>query len=167
MRPPSSPPRSPQEGNRRGRRHCKSSNDSSSGGLVTALLVSAGLFAVAGVSALVGWYAARETAEETAKYYTLPARDGSAGGGGLSTNANNPCSEEEGDKAGPKCVVCLERPQRFAFVQCGHICLCEPCLEHMARDYEKSTLWGSFSGPVRMPCPVCRQLGYVMKTYTA
>lgn len=68
---------------------------------------------------------------------------------------------------GQPCVCCLERHQSFMFVQCRHICLCEPCLIQLGRAYEDNRLRARFDGPVRMPCPVCRTVGYVVKTYAS
>lgn len=161
------PPSSPHNNGRRGRRvdPCEppsgrrqsSHNESDGGGLGAALLIGAGLLVVAGVSALLGWSAGRESEVETASYYTLPPRD----------SCGSTTEDGGGDDGRPKCVVCRDLPQRFMFVQCKHICLCEPCLVHMGRDYEDTKLHGRFDGPVKLACPVCRQLGYVVKTYAA
>ncbi|KAI5685976.1 hypothetical protein MNV84_01269, partial [Leishmania braziliensis] len=72
-----------------------------------------------------------------------------------------------GADGGHACVCCLERHQSFMFVQCRHICLCEPCLIKLGRAYEDHTLRDRFNGPVRMPCPVCRQVGYIVKTFAS
>ncbi|TPP51601.1 hypothetical protein CGC20_36100 [Leishmania donovani] len=48
---------------------------------------------------------------------------------------------------GHPCVCCLERHQSFMFVQCRHICLCEPCLIQLGRAYEDNKLRAHFDGP--------------------
>lgn len=65
------------------------------------------------------------------------------------------------------CVCCFERRQRFMFVLCRHICLCEPCLIQAARTYEETVLLGSFDGPVKMPCLVCRRVSYIVKIFAS
>ncbi|XP_077354240.1 E3 ubiquitin-protein ligase RNF180 [Festucalex cinctus] len=55
--------------------------------------------------------------------------------------------EEEGDKEGLTCVVCLDVYFRPHMCQpCSHI-FCEPCLRRLARNQEENT-----------PCPLCRTL---------
>lgn len=151
-------------GDRQVRREDQKRNDIS--GLGAALIVGAGLLLVAGVSALVGWHAGRKTEAESNDYYTLPDRR-SCRSAATEDDDVRACSPKDEDSAGPKCVICLDRPQRFMFVRCRHICLCEPCLIHMARNVEDSTLHGHFDGPVRLACPMCRQVGYVVKTFVS
>ncbi|GET86462.1 hypothetical protein, unknown function [Leishmania tarentolae] len=65
------------------------------------------------------------------------------------------------------CVCCLELRQRFMFVLCRHMCLCEPCLIQAARTYEETVLFAPFDGPVKMPCLVCRKMSYVVKVFSS
>eukprot|EP00554_Chaetoceros_debilis_P004657 CAMPEP_0194087680 /NCGR_PEP_ID=MMETSP0149-20130528/26109_1 /TAXON_ID=122233 /ORGANISM="Chaetoceros debilis, Strain MM31A-1" /LENGTH=417 /DNA_ID=CAMNT_0038771129 /DNA_START=192 /DNA_END=1445 /DNA_ORIENTATION=+ len=66
-----------------------------------------------------------------------------------------------------KCVICFERPKTFAFVPCGHVCLCEKCARRPPYNYDfqdaKVKLGGlddgsavSFSEDSRSICTSCR-----------
>ena len=36
---------------------------------------------------------------------------------------------EKGSDADSQCVVCLDAPKQYAFVPCGHVCVCVACSE--------------------------------------
>ncbi|GET86463.1 hypothetical protein, unknown function [Leishmania tarentolae] len=65
------------------------------------------------------------------------------------------------------CVLCLMSHSSFMFVECRHVCLCEPCVIELGRDYEDRVLGHHFRGPMRVPCPMCRTVGYLTKTYAS
>ncbi|KPA75944.1 hypothetical protein ABB37_08107 [Leptomonas pyrrhocoris] len=63
------------------------------------------------------------------------------------------------------CCCCCDLRGRYAFVQCGHLCICEPCLITLGHECEASR--GSpFKGPCQLPCPVCRRKGFLIKTFS-
>ncbi|AIN96107.1 hypothetical protein LPMP_100380 [Leishmania panamensis] len=154
------------------------------GGLAAVLVISVGTILFFGGSFLYEWYTQRS--EEQAKeaetgYYRLPPpkdcsrvcaraieedRLEQSLEGESSVKLPDAYSNSHRSRRG-MCVCCFEKRQRFMFVLCRHICLCEPCLIQAARNYEETVLFGLFDGPVKMPCPVCRRVGYVVKIYVS
>jgi hypothetical protein len=63
-----------------------------------------------------------------------------------------------------RCVCCRHLRGRYAFVRCGHVCLCEPCLILLGRESEKKRR-ASFHGPCKLECPLCRRESYVIRTF--
>ncbi|KAG5488332.1 hypothetical protein GH5_08560 [Leishmania sp. Ghana 2012 LV757] len=168
---------------------------SKSMGAAIALAFGAGALVFAGASALYSW-CTQENSQRDHSFYCLPPRDGITGATAASTQlspvtsagadgkkkieakeaiSHSPVAVSDGCSAplfseaggGHPCVCCLERQQSFMFVQCRHICLCEPCLIQLGRSYEDHTLRARFDGPVKLPCPVCRCVGYVVKTFSS
>ncbi|KPA75946.1 hypothetical protein ABB37_08108 [Leptomonas pyrrhocoris] len=165
MRPPSRPSASSNNDDRRGNRKRSDDDGGDGGGLVGALVVGAVFLAIAAVSYFSSKEPEAEAAcEKDSGYYTLPKR-GDRGDVASDDDGGSRCGGSS--FAGPTCVCCRVRPQRFMFVKCRHICLCETCLIRMGRDYEDTKLQGSFDGAVKMPCPVCRQVSCVVETYAA
>ena len=48
----------------------------------------------------------------------------------------------------PECVVCFERARAFAFVPCGHFCVCSNCGQRLSE------------------CPICRKSTRKQRIYT-
>ncbi|KPI82845.1 hypothetical protein ABL78_8143 [Leptomonas seymouri] len=161
MQPPPFPPPSSGGGHRRGSREGQHPQSSDDGGKGSTIVLGIFCLLLAAGSAAVGWWASKREEEAEVCYYTLPDRDRSCAGREECDEVNPDAS----DSARRRCVCCLDRPQRFMFVQCGHICMCEPCLIRMGREYEDKTLRRRFNGPVRLACPICRLVGFVVKTY--
>ncbi|KAK7198807.1 Zinc finger, C3HC4 type (RING finger) containing protein [Novymonas esmeraldas] len=130
------------------------------------LAFGAGALLVGAAVALYTWFTASDSEKESERYYHLPPRDGPTAATAPSGSCCDASPSLEADGGHP-CVCCLENPQTFMFVQCHHICLCEACLIQLGRTYEDNVLKGRFSGPVRVPCPVCRTMGYVTRTYAS
>ncbi|CAC9457160.1 Zinc finger C3HC4 type (RING finger) containing protein [Leishmania donovani] len=154
-------------------------------GLAVALAISFGTIVFLGGSFLYEWYTQRseggQAKEAETGYYRLPPpKDCAAAcanaieedlleqrlefGGGL--RRQDEYSSGRRSRRG-MCVCCFERRQRFMFVLCRHICLCEPCLMQAARTYEETVLFGAFDGPVKMPCLVCRKVSYIVKIFAS
>ncbi|KAG5488380.1 uncharacterized protein JKF63_07975 [Porcisia hertigi] len=121
-----------------------------------------------------------KTCEEETGYYYLPSPESCArvieqaeqedliSATSRSDNGPKSSSLECGSREGGRChlcVCCYTRPNSFMFVSCRHLCLCEKCLIQLGRSYENNTLHSRFKGPVRLPCPLCRTVGYVVKTF--
>ncbi|KAK7198808.1 Zinc finger, C3HC4 type (RING finger) containing protein [Novymonas esmeraldas] len=101
--------------------------------------------------------------EEQRCWYRLPPR-GTAVAAAAAVDAMEPIEDcVEATIGGTRCVCCLEHTPTHMFLACLHTCLCEPCLIHMGRTYEDTKLHGKFVGPVRLPCPLCREIGPVVK----
>lgn len=66
-------------------------------------------------------------------------------------------NENDGNGDIQYCVVCMENQKEYAFVPCGHVCLCDTCV--------KSPEFSSRLEDKR--CPICRkQSEMLMKVYT-
>ena len=93
-------------------------------------------------------FEAKKIREKTNKGYFKVMMIGS-GLGKNSVHANEE-TEITGFKSAPKCVICLEGKIDHVFTPCGHMCICEACVEdHMKGD--QSNWYG------RQPakCPIC------------
>ncbi|KAG5485635.1 hypothetical protein LSCM4_06591 [Leishmania orientalis] len=156
-----------------------------SGGLAAVLVISVGTILFLGSNFLFEWYTQRSDEEHAAEaetgYYRLPPPEERAAACAKameedlveqrvefdrSLKRRDAYTNSRGSRRG-MCVCCFERPQRYMFVLCRHICLCEPCLIQAARTHEETVLLGEFDGPVKMPCLVCRRVGYVVKTFAS
>ena len=56
------------------------------------------------------------------------------------------------------CVVCWSAPPSYGFFECGHITLCEDCIDIQSQPVENGG-----SGFHR--CPICREVGYLMQKF--
>jgi len=59
---------------------------------------------------------------------------------------------QKSDKLEPdinSCSVCMDGPKKYAFVKCGHLCICETCKKLMNNN----------------KCPICRMAGDVIKIF--
>lgn len=98
-------------------------------------------------------------------YYQLPsleARDA------IEKQAAQQLAECDGDDdhdVPGLCVCCHERSPTLMFVGCGHLCVCEACLIKLAEVHELVVRRRRFAGPVKLPCPMCRKDGFLIKAY--
>merc|ERR1719309_516328 len=51
--------------------------------------------------------------------------------------------DQQTDRSGTRCTVCLDKPREVLIQNCGHVCLCSDCSARLRREDNK--------------CPVCRQ----------
>ncbi|KAG5484178.1 hypothetical protein CUR178_07332 [Leishmania enriettii] len=155
------------------------------GGLAAVLVISVGAIIFLGSNFLFEWYTQRSDEEHAAEaetsYYRLPPLKERAAACARameedvleqrvefddSLKRRDVYTNSGGSRRG-MCVCCFERPQRYMFVLCRHICLCELCLIQAACTHEETVLIGEFDGPVKIPCFVCRRVDYVVKTFAS
>ncbi|KAK7198809.1 Zinc finger, C3HC4 type (RING finger) containing protein [Novymonas esmeraldas] len=150
------------------------------------LVLSVAMAVVVGGAYLYDLYKQRSSEQELEKevetaYYRLPAPQDCAAVCARAIEedmleqhaeaSDNPWTAEalagtNGTRRG-MCVSCLERRQRFMFLLCRHICYCEPCLIGAAHAHQEVVPRLRHDGPVKLPCPICRKVGFVVKTYAS
>ena len=146
-----------------------------SGGLFGVLFITVAAVIYYGSTWLIEKYHSQK-AKEDAMYYKLPpAREGEDAAFARALAEDQLDAQDEqghGDSSSSrfhgrrgKCVCCHDLLSRYAFVHCGHICICEPCLVKLGHNCEAKR-GAPFEGPCRLPCPMCRQEGFIIKTYT-
>lgn len=163
-----------------GRRRSRSrERHSSAGPAFLAIAVVAGAALYAGAQALYSWYSSEspQTEAKQRSYYHLRPEDAAESTADAAlksttstgTAPSEVAAEDSSVDGMNRCVCCMERPQSFMFVECGHLCLCEPCLVQLTRASGAAGHTAVRSGqePVRVACPCCRHVGPLVKTYAA
>lgn len=69
-------------------------------------------------------------------------------------------NDHNDDDASVRCVACLDSPAVMLFSECGHLCCCEACVQHMARNVKVAP-----REAVLLACPQCRQRGPLERIY--
>ncbi|KAJ3115275.1 hypothetical protein HDU96_000897 [Phlyctochytrium bullatum] len=91
--------------------------------------------------------------EEVASSIELEVGDGAAGGEAVLMKAD-----------GPTCAVCMTNPIKSVLVPCGHICICDVCVDKAEQESLRSTNTlrvhderDDGDGRNMFQCPVCRR----------